>query len=249
MKRVTTRLVVAAALMLAFAHAARAQTVDEVLEKSVNALGGRAALMKLKSRHTTGKISLATPAGPVEGTIDVTNAAPNKTRTVIKADLSALGAGPMTVDQRFDGTNGYVLDNLQGNRDITGNQLDNLRNGAFPHPFLTYKAQGTAAKLAGKEKVGDRDAFLVVFEPTSGSVIRQYIDAVTYLPMRTMVKAFVPQLGQDLEQTSDASDFRDVDGVKIPFVIQISSSVQSYTVTVHKVEHNIAVDATMFVKP
>ena len=77
-----------------------------------------------------------------------------------------------------------MLDNLQGNRDITGNQLDNLRSGSFPHPFLNYKAMGTTAQLGGKEKVGERDAYLLIFEPTSGSVVRQYIDAETYFRSR-----------------------------------------------------------------
>ena len=37
-------------------------------------------------------------------------------RTVIKADLSAFGAGQLLIDQRFDGTTGYVIDSMQGDR-------------------------------------------------------------------------------------------------------------------------------------
>ena len=248
MKPVVKRLLASVAV-LACASMASAQTADEVIERSVAAQGGRAAFAKLKSRRMTGTISLGTPAGTIDGTVEVVNAAPNKTRTVIKADLTALGAGQMVVDQRFDGTNGYVLDSLQGNREITGNQLDNMKNGAFPNPLLNYKERGTAAKLEAKEKIGDRDMFVVTFEPTTGSAVRQYIDAQTYLPVRAVVKAFVPQLGQDLEQTSDVSDFHDVDGVKVPFQIKVSSTVQSYTITIAKVEHNIDVDDSLFVKP
>lgn len=248
MKPVMKRLLAFVAVF-ACASLASAQTAEEVLEKSITAQGGRAALAKLKSRRTTGTISLVTPAGDIEGTIEVVNAAPNKTRTLIKADLTALGAGQMVVDQRFDGSKGYVLDSLQGNRDITGNQLDNLRNGAFPHPFLNYKERGTAVKLGAKEKIGDREVFVLTFEPASGSAIRQYVDAQTYLPVRSVVKAFVPQLGQELEQTSDVTDFRDVDGVKVPFQIKVSSTVQNFTITVTKVEHNIDVDESWFVKP
>jgi hypothetical protein len=116
----------------------------------------------------------------ITGSIEVLNAAPNRMRMLIKADLTALGAGPIKFDQRFDGSSGYVIDTLQGNREITGNQLDNLRTNSFPHPFLNYKELGTAAQLIGKEKVGDRDAFVVTFDPTSGSLIRQYVDAETY---------------------------------------------------------------------
>jgi hypothetical protein len=248
MKRVAIQLLLSV-VVLACARTVSAQTVDEVLDKSISALGGRAAFAKVKSRRTTGSITLATPAGDVAGTIEVTNAAPNKVRTVIKADLTSLGAGPLVIDQRFDGTQGYVLDSLQGNRDITGDQLATMRNGGFPHPFLTYKEQGIAAKLTGKEPVNGRDAYVVVFEPPSGSTVRQYIDATTYLPVRSVVKVSVPQLGQDIEQISDASDFRDVDGLKVPFMLKVSSTVQNYTVAVTTVEHNVAVEDSIFIKP
>jgi outer membrane lipoprotein-sorting protein len=232
-----------------WAHVASAQTADAVIEKSVTALGGRAALQKIKSRAMDGAITLSTPVGDVEGTIEIYNAVPNKTRTVIKADLTSLGAGPFVLDQRFDGNVGYAMDSLQGNRDITGNQLDNLRNSSFPHSFLNYKDKGIAVTLADKEKVGDRDAFVVIFEPTTGSTIRQYIDAESYLPLRTVAKVFVQQLGQDVEQMTDFLDYRDVDGVKTPFKLRATSAVQNYTIVLAKVEHNVQIDDALFSKP
>src|SRR6267154_739013 len=70
---------------------------------------------------------------------EIVGQAPNKSRTLIKLDLSAFGAGQMVFDQRFDGTSGYVLDSLQGNRDMTGDQLEAMRNSSFPSPYLNYK--------------------------------------------------------------------------------------------------------------
>ena len=247
--RVVPRVVAAALLFAASTSVVSAQTAGEVIEKSLAALGGRAAHAKLKSRSMVGTISLATPAGDIGGTIEILGAPPNKMRTLIKADLTALGAGPMVVDQRFDGHNGYVLDSLQGNRELTGNQLDNMRNGGFPHPFLTYKEVGTTVQLKGKEKVGDRDAFVLVFDPTSGSEVRNYIDAETYLPLKSVVTVNVPQLGQDVEQTTEFQDYREIDGVKVPFRLRSTSSVQSFTVTFTKIEHNVSVDEKLFAKP
>ena len=247
--RVVSRQLTVALLLLVWADAAWAQTADEVVNKSVTAMGGRAALGKVKSRSMIGTITLSTPAGDVAGSIEILNAAPNKTRTLIKADLSALGAGQLVVDQRFNGTSGYVMDSLQGNRDITGNQLDNMRNGSFPHPFLNYKEMGVATQLSGKEKVGAREAFVVIFEPTSGSVVRQYIDAETYLPTKAVVKVDVPQLGQEVEQTIEFLDYRDVDGIKLPFQLKATSAVQNYTIVITKVEHNVRIDETLFSKP
>jgi zinc protease len=247
--RVFLRSLVAASVLLASGQPAWAQTAAEVLERSLTAMGGRAAFSNVKSRSTIGTITLSTPGGEVTGSVDVLNAVPNKSRSLIQIDLSSLGAGPYVLDTRFDGTTGYVLDNLQGNRDMSGNQLDNLRNASFPHSFLSYKELGTAAQLGGREKVGEREAYLVIFEPTSGSVVRQYLDAETYLPLRTVVKVDVPQLGREIEQTTDYSDYRDVDGLKLPFRLAATSSVQSYTITVTKVEHNVSVDEKLFSKP
>ena len=235
-------------VVLACAQISSAQTADEVIEKSIAAMGGRAAMEKIKTRQTTGTLTLSTPAGDIPGEIEVTNAAPNKTRTVIKADLSSLGAGPMLIDQRFDGTTGYVLDSLQGDRPITGDQLANMRANSFPHPFLNYKGIGTSVKLSGKEKDGTRDAFVLVFEPASGPVVRQYVDAETYLPLKAIIKLTLPQVGE-VEQTARSSDYRDVDGMKVPFKLEVSSAVQSFTIVISKVTNNVPVDDKLFVKP
>lgn len=248
MNAATRRLAVVVCL-LGCVPVAHAQTADEVIDRSLTAVGGRAALAKLKSRSTTGTITLSTPAGDVSGSIEILSAAPNKSRTLIKADLTALGAGPLVLDQRFDGNVGYVMDSLQGDREITGNLLENLRNGGFPHPFLNYKERGIAARLEGKEKYGDREVYLLILDPTSGSVVRQYIDAETYLPLKMAIKVNVPQLGQDIEQTTEFLDYREVDGIKIPFRLKSTSAVQNFTITVTKVEHNAVLDEKLFSKP
>ena len=103
------RLVVAAGLLLGSVHAAAAQTADEIVEKHLAAVGGRDALSKLTSRVMTGTITISTPGGEFSGPIQVMNQAPNKVRTLINLDLSAVGVGKMTVDQRFDGVTGYAI--------------------------------------------------------------------------------------------------------------------------------------------
>ena len=152
MKAMLRRLVMAL-LVLGCGQVASAQTADEIVDKVLNAMGGRAAIGKLTSRSTVGTMTLSTPAGEVSGPIEILNQLPNKSRTLIKMDLSSLGAGPMTVDQRFDGTSGYVVDTLQGNRDITGNQLENMKNGSFEEVAMLHNVafdqQGNARGAMG----------------------------------------------------------------------------------------------------
>jgi hypothetical protein len=245
---VVIRRVMMAVLVLSWAPLASAQTVDEVIDKHLAAIGGRAALAKVKSRVMTGTIALATPVGELVGPVEIMNQSPNKARTFIKLDLSAVGAGELTVDQRFDGTAGIVMDSMQGNRDIAGNQLENMKNAMFPSPFLDYKERGVTVELGAKEKVGARDAYLLTTRSKTGSVVRQWIDAETYLPLKVAVKVEIPQMGE-VEQATEFSDFRDVDGLKVPFTVKSSSAAQNFTITVTKVEHNGKIDEALFSKP
>jgi hypothetical protein len=240
---------VIAGLLLVWAHAASAQTADDIVERHLTAIGGRAALGKLKSRSMTGTVTFSTPVGEFVGPIEILNQEPNKSRVLIKVDLSSVGAGQMTVDQRFNGTSAYVLDSLQGNRDITGNQLENMKNGSFPSPFLNYKEKGVKVELGGREKVGERDAYVLILTPKIGSGLRLYLDAESYLPLKQSIRVDAPQLGGEVEQTTEFLDYRDVDGVKVPFQVKTTSPAQSYVVTVTKVEHNGLIDEALFSKP
>jgi outer membrane lipoprotein-sorting protein len=246
--KILTRPILAAALILTCARIASAQTADDVVEKFLAAIGGRAALAKVTSRSTTGTMTLSIPNGTVSGSIEILNQQPNRIRTLIKLDLSSLGGGQLTREQRFDGTTGYVLDNLQGNREITGNQLESMKNTMFPTPLLAYKERGATVELAGKEKVDGRDAYVLIYKPKTGSVSRQLIDAETYLPVRVVVKVDTPEAGE-VEQTSELSDYQVVDGIKIPFTIKVSSATQSFTIAVTKVEHNVKIDEALFSRP
>jgi outer membrane lipoprotein-sorting protein len=246
--RAVSRRLTLALLVVGCAQLAHAQTPDQIVEKHLAALGGRAALGKLKSRVMTGTITVSTPAGDITGPVELTAEEPNKSRMLIKLDLSAVGAGQMVFDQRFNGERGYVMDSMQGDRDIAGEQLETMRNNMFPTAFLNYKEQGATVELGAKEKVNDHDAYLVILKPKTGAPVRQYFDAESFLPVRVIVKINLPQIGE-VEQTTDLSDFRDVDGVKVPFAIIASSAIQRSSITITKVEHNTKVDEALFSKP
>jgi hypothetical protein len=246
MERYSFRLLAAALVLLLGPHLAAAQTGDEIIDKTIAALGGHAALGKIKARLASGSITIATPVGDVDGTIEIAYAVPNKMRTLTRAKVPL--AGQLVIDQRFDGTAGYVLDSLRGNRDITGVQLDNMRNATFPHPLFNYRQLGSTARLLGKEKVADRDALIVLLAPARGLEVRYVIDAETYLPLKTVAKIQTPR-GEEVEQLNEFGDFRAVDGVKVAFRLKSSSPVQTFTMQLTKVEHNVAIDEGLFSKP
>jgi hypothetical protein len=245
----TLRPLLAAITLTLWAVPSLAQTADEIIEKHLVATGGRAALAKLTSRVSTGTIALTTPVGELKGTIELSQKKPNKTRTLIKIDASAIGGGMITSDQRFDGTSGYVLDSFNGNRDITGDQLEAMKAGSFPTPFLNYKETGMTATLGAREKVDTRDAYVVQLTPKTGPMVKAFFDAENFLLVKTILTVNVPQLGGPIDQVVEFSDFHDVDGIKVPYLTKSSNPVQTVVATVTDVKQNIDIDDSSFMKP
>jgi len=228
---------------------ASGQTADELIDKHLAAVGGREALKKIATQAAFGTISISMQGADLAGPLEVYHKAPNKSRTYFKLDLTAMGAGEMTVDQRCDGKSAFAMNSMQGDREITGSQLQNLLNQTFPSAFLDYKSAGATVELKGKEKLDGRDVFLLLYTPKAGSASRQYLDAETFLVTRVVMKTDVPEMGGEVEQTVDASDYRLVDGMKVAFALQIRNSAQTIALTLNRVENNKPIDDAMFSKP
>jgi outer membrane lipoprotein-sorting protein len=225
---------------------AAVQTADEVIEKHLAALGGRSALEKLTTRRATGTVTITTPNGNLAGPIEISNKSPNKTLALMTLDLSAVGVSDtMTLQQKFDGTAGWMINSLQGDTPITGNQLENMRNATFPSPLLNYKGAGTRVELLPRATVAGTEYLALRLTPKSGSVVTHYLDPSTYLVMRSAAKVNSPDFG-DLDNTSEISDYRDVSGIKVPFHVVNANQAQSITIKIDKVEHNVPLDDAIF---
>jgi hypothetical protein len=117
---------------------------------------------------------------------------------LITLDLSSIGGGKVTFDQRCDGTAGYVIDTLNGNREITGGQLDAMRNGAFSTPLLNYRGRGSEVTLADQEHVGAKEAYVVRLTPKAGPAVRLFIDTESFMLVKTVMTITIPQMGGDI---------------------------------------------------
>ena len=246
MARYPIALILSLSTLASTSGSAVTQTADEVIEKHIAALGGRAALGKLTSRRATGKVTITTQAGDISGPIEISSKAPNKTRALMKIDMSPIGlTDTMTLEQKFDGTAGWLLNSLQGDTPITGNQLDNMKNATFPSPLLNYKAAGITVELLPRATVAGKELILLRVAPKTGSVVTMYLDPATFLVVRTTSKVNTADVGE-LDQLSEASDYRDVSGIKVPFVVVNSNSLQKIVINIDKVEHNVTLDDAIF---
>lgn len=251
MKRVFLPILLSFLVAPALTGVASAQTADQIIEKHLAALGGREALGKLTSRRSTGTITITTPNGNLLGPCEIDAKAPNKSRAYMQLDASALGIpDKLVVEQKFDGVVGWSLNSLQGDAEITGSRLQNLGNNVFPSPLLNYKTAGTTVELLPKQQIGGKDALVIRATPKAGSAVVLFFDAETYLLVRTVTTFNDAQMGGEVEQTAELSDYRVVDGVKVPFHIVNSSATptgtQTGTITLTKVEHNVTLDDALF---
>jgi len=235
-------------LVPAMASSGAQATADEIIEKHLAAIGGREALGKLTSQKATGTMTIATPNGDLSGPVEMVSKAPNKARVYISLDLTPVGmSDKMVIEQKFNGTSGWMMNSMQGDQEITGNQLDNMRNNAFPTPLLAYKTSGAKVELLPKEDVNGKPALVVLFTPKAGSPVRMYFDPESFLMVRSKATINSPETG-DLEQTRDMSDYRTVAGIKSPFVMVNTNPQQVLTIKLEKVEYNVPIDDAVFGK-
>lgn len=218
---------------------AKTPTVQEILAKYVEALGGRAANEKIKSRMMKGTMEIQ-PMG-IKGSFESYAAAPNK--SVVKSTLAGIG----DLIEGFDGQNAWSINPLQGNRDKQGEELAQAKlvynfyreiNLARIYPKMEYK---------GTEKVGANDAYVLVGTPDNLSPETFYFDTKTGLLLRQDSTLVSPEGKMPTKVFYE--DVREVDGVKLPFKIRTVIPQFEIVITTTEVKHNIAVDDGKFAKP
>jgi zinc protease len=216
-----------------------ATKVGPILDRYEKAIGGREAWEKFTSQVMMGTIDV--PSANLTGTVLIHEKAPSKFMTAVIIN----GA---TFQQGFDGIQGWTDDPKNGLRDQTGPELAESKRGAdFLHAFKMRRVYASM-KVTGTEKIGDRDAYVVeAAVPEGGDPTRMYFDMRTGLLLRVISQNHdadgVTQLSEEFD------DYRDIDGVKIPFVWRQTVGETTYTLTFSEVHHNVDLGDSEFAKP
>ena len=103
---------------------------------------------------------------------------------------------------------------------------------------------------AGKDKIGDRDVYVVIATTADKRRERLFFDAENGLLLRRITYTQT-MIGVIPEQT-DFEDYRDVEGVKLPFTVRLSSVDAGNPVSTRKFDEiklNAPVDDAKFNKP
>jgi outer membrane lipoprotein-sorting protein len=211
-------------------------TVDQILEKYVQALGGKEAIEKITSRVAKGTIS----AGNFKAPLETYGKAPGRLQTILH-----LPQGDQI--QVFDGTTVWTQGPGAGGAAPEPWQVARAKREADLQSVLHLKDYFTRLRLGRIEKIGDRDAYLVIAFREGDSPLRFYFDTQSGLLLRIFSTVDTP-LGASPTQV-DYEDYRAVDGVQVAFRQRFSRPDATVIHQFDDIKQNIPVDDSKFVKP
>src|ERR1043165_4114417 len=211
-----------------------APTLEQILDKYVQALGGRASLEKVNSRASKGaftSIHLKT-----KGPIELYAKAPNKWLMV----LVAQGYG--NYRRGFNGT--VAWEKYPGSDSANNLSGFSKRDAEFYLP-LKFREMYPNATLKDSETLGEHET-LVLEAPAAGNPKRWYFDNKSGLLLRTETRN---SSGKVLDSV-DYDDYRLVDGSQEPFSIRlVDRDGTDFNIKLSEVKHNILIDEVSFDKP
>ncbi|HUJ40002.1 MAG TPA: c-type cytochrome [Candidatus Acidoferrales bacterium] len=210
---------------------------DQILDRYIEALGGAAALESVHTRVLRG--SLTFESGHTYS-LEVREKAPNL------GVFIATSAEGHTSRDGFDGETAW---NAAGARVFPSHGLEGARIARDLELFVDTDAKKHYARrfVVGKETVGGEDAWrLRLIGRGDVSEILDFSAASGLLLRRTVLTKTT--LGRYAEQT-DYSDYRLVDGVKLPFTVARMEVNARYTEKYSEIKQNLPVDESAFHMP
>jgi outer membrane lipoprotein-sorting protein len=214
-------------------------TVDQIIDKYVEALGGKAAIEKQTSRVTKGTFDI--PAFGASGTWEGYAKSPNKTISII--DVPGFGV----IRQAYDGTIAWEDNPQTGMNEKSGTALTRVKLDSDFYRDVKLKELYSKMTVKGKQKVGDKDAYVIEATPTGASAETWYFDAETGLLLRADAEREGPN-GVGTVQLY-LEDYRGVDGVKIPHTLRQTTPDFAISIKISEIKHNVDVEDTKFAKP
>lgn len=213
-----------------------AQTVDEVISKHVDAIGGKEKLSQVKSLYSESSMEV------------MGNSVPEKEYLLegkgFKSEVEFNGAN---IIQCWNDKNGWSVNPMMGGTDA---QLipDGIYKSTKPQIFIggaliDYSAKGYKAELVGKE-----NGSFKIKVTADGNETYYFIDATTYYLTKSIMKG--EAMGQAAEITTVFSDHKKTDfGVVLAYTKSVDMGVFQYVQKVDKVEVNKQIDPKIFDMP
>ena len=220
---------------------APAQTADEIINKWIDAMGGRDKLGSIKTVYTEDDLNF------------MNNIVPRKTYKIDgKGFKSETDFSGQKIIDCYTVDSGWSVNPLAGVSAPADMPTEQVKVGQLQlytaGPLYDYAAKGSKAELAGKEDLNGAAGYKLRLTSASGVEINFFIDSATYYILKEVTKMNTG--GQDIEITTVNSDYRKTaDGFVMPFLQEITLPGLTLTITNKKVEINKEIDPDIFEKP
>ena len=209
---------------------------DRLLDKYVAAIGGADALHKISSRVSKGSIAVAGHETPIE----VFAKAPDKRMSVTHSP----SGDSITA---FDGQGGWLGSTGRPARDMSGQEAEAARLDADFYFATHIKEIFSGFRVGHPDKIGDSPAYTLICMRQGQPPVRLYFDQSSGLLLRQVRYTDTP-IGRNPTQI-DYADYREVDGVKVPFRWTLARVNGRFTIQIQEVRQNVPIDDAKFAKP
>lgn len=222
---------------------ASAQTVDEIVAKHLAARGGAGKIAAIESLRITAK---ARAEGAREAVVVREVKRPDR----IRLEFTAQG---VTGVYAYDGGRGWRVSPFDGELAPEPMPPESTRSAIewsdIGGPLVDWKAKGHRVELAGRESLEGREAWKLKVTLKSGDVRYLYLDAQSFLHVRTEATRNVA--GRPIEMETTFGDFRETAGVLFPHAIEIGikGRPRRLRILVQTIEVNPVLDDARFQVP
>lgn len=232
-------------LGLVFMQFVQGQTVDEIINKYIDARGGRDKLNAIQSIYMEGSRQMmgnevAVKVTKVQGKL-------------FRNDFEFGGTSGYTIVTPAEGWS-YIPMRSQKVEPIPAERLKTMQADLdIPGPLVDYAAKGNKAELAGKEDVDGNEAYKIKLTLAAGKEITYYIDTKTNLLIQTkQMSAGIGARGnanggQEKEVVTNYSDYKAVDGIMFAHTMSTAGSGPAVgSMTFDKIELNPKIEDSQF---
>ena len=214
------------------------QTVEEIIAKHIDAVGGKEKLSTITSVRMENTVQLMGSEGP--STTIILNG---------KGFRNESEFNGQKIVQVYTDKGGWAINPFAGGDDPQAMPDEQYKSGEdqiYVEPLLDYAARGSKAELIGKEKLGNVEAYKIKLTNKDNASTTYYLDPATFYTLQVETSANV--MGQDLVIKTVCSDYKKNDFESVmPNTLEINIGDQfSMTSKLQKVEINQPVDATIF---
>ena len=227
--------------LLAAPAFAQAPSLEQILASHIDARGGLAKIKAIRTMTSTGRVEIGSMALALRI---------EHRRGAFRSDTSFQG---MTKSEVFDGKAGWIIDPFTGSPKAEPMSPAQLRQAElqadYDGPLVDWRTKGHRIALAGKVSVNGVEAYVLNVAMKNGDTLISFIDARTFMEIKAINKAVSE--GRMVEVETLLGDYRPVNGVMLPFSLDIrpKGQPQSLKIVLDKVEVNLPLDDARFNLP